>query len=249
MKRTKLKIFTWVGLLAITFMLVLTIRVPAIASTAKHYTELTFPPLEEVKIPEYQLYQLDNGMTVYLMEDHELPLVSGKAVIRTGGRLEPAEKVGLAELVGVVMRSGGTKQHPPDELNEILEQKAATVETSINTTAGNASFNSLSEDLETVFNLFAEVLRQPAFPADKLELAKQQLRGGIARRNDNPGEIASREFGKLIYGDDSPYARTVEYTTLDNISRDDLVNFSENYFHPERIILGIVGDFETKQIN
>lgn len=54
-------------------------------------------------------------MVVYLMPDRELPLVSGTAIIRTGSRLEPPEKVGLAELVGTVMRSGGTQQHPPEE--------------------------------------------------------------------------------------------------------------------------------------
>ena len=73
---------------------------------------------------------LQNGLVVYLMEDHELPLVTGTALVRTGSRLEPAEKVGLANIAGEVIRTGGTKKHSPDELNEILEQRAAAVETS-----------------------------------------------------------------------------------------------------------------------
>ncbi|MFN7662052.1 MAG: M16 family metallopeptidase, partial [Dolichospermum sp.] len=96
--------------------------------------------------------------------------------------------------------------------------------------------------------LFAEVLREPAFAQEKLDLEKTQIRGGIARRNDNPNSIASREFKKLIYGQKSPYARTVEYATLDQISRDDLLKFYQQYFHPNNLILGIVGDFNPEKM-
>lgn len=187
-------------------------------------------------------------MVVYLMEDRELPLVEGTALFRTGARWEPAEKVGLTSLVGTVMRTGGIQGRSADELNQLLEQRAAAVETGINATSGSASFSTLGEDLETVFELFAEVLREPVFAQDKLDLAKTQLRGEIARRNDQPNGIAGREFQKLIYGNDSPYARTVEYATLDNISRDDLVSFYQQYFHPNNMILGVVGDFDLKRM-
>ena len=220
----------------------------ALATEAKHYTDLEFPPLGEIKLPEYERYELKNGMVVYLMENHELPLVSGSALIRTGDRLEPGNEVGLASLVGTVMRSGGTQKHSSDELNEILEQRAATVETGVGETSGNAFFESLTEDTETVIGLFAEVLQQPAFNQEKLQLAKTQVRGSIARRNDDPGSIASREFRKLIYGDNSPYGRTVEYATLNNISRSDLVNFYQKYYYPNNIILGIEGDFDSQKM-
>ncbi|MBW4614595.1 MAG: insulinase family protein [Desmonostoc vinosum HA7617-LM4] len=220
----------------------------AAAAAAKHYTELQLAPLPEIKVPKYERFVLQNGLVVYLMEDHELPLVNGTAIIRTGSRWEPLEKVGLADLVGTVLRTGGTNKHSPDELNQMLEQRAAAVETSISEAAGNASFQALSEDVETVFGLFAEVLREPAFAQEKLDLAKTQERGSIARRNDSPDEIAGREFRKLIYGKDSPYARTTEYTTLDQVSREDLLKFYQQYFHPNNIILGIVGDFDPKKM-
>ncbi|GBE95026.1 peptidase M16 domain-containing protein [Nostoc cycadae WK-1] len=220
----------------------------AATTAAKHYTELKLPALPAVKLPKYERFVLKNGLVVYLVEDHELPLVSGSALVRTGSRWEPGEKVGLAGLTGAVMRTGGTKKHSPDELNEILEQRAASVETSIGEGSGNASFDALSEDTETVLGLFAEVLREPVFAQDKLDLAKTQAKGGIARRNDDPNGIASREFKKLVYGKASPYARTVEYATLDQINRDDLVQFYQQYFHPNNMILGIVGDFDSKKM-
>jgi len=231
-----------------TMLLVVLSRLPAVAASARHYTELKFPSLPEIQLPEYTRYQLDNGMVVYLVEDHELPLVGGTALVNTGDRLEPQDKVGLASLVGEVMRTGGTTVHSGDELNQLLEQRAASVETSVTQSSGSASFSALSEDLNTVFDLFAEVMQQPAFSQDKLELAKRQQTGQIARRNDDPDEIAGREIQKLIYGENSPYARTVEYATLNNIAREDLVAFYEKYFHPENTILGIVGDFDSAQM-
>jgi len=229
-------------------LLTLTFVLPAQSATARHYTELTFPPIPEVTLPKYTQFQLTNGMTVYLMEDHELPLVSGTALIRTGDRLEPADKVGLGGIMATVMRTGGTQKRSGDELNRFLEQRAASVETNMGETSGGAGFSALSEDLESVLDVFAEVLRSPAFPESKLNLAKVQERGGIARRNDDPNGIAGREFSKLIYGETSPYARTVEYTTLDNISRADLVNFYQQYYAPQNILLGIVGDFDSTKV-
>ncbi|MEA5508229.1 pitrilysin family protein [Crocosphaera sp. UHCC 0190] len=240
------KRFRWLGIILMTTLLILLFRSPAIAQTPRHYSDLTFPPLKEISIPEYERYELDNGMVVYLMQDHELPLIKGTAIIRTGSRLEANDRVGLAEITGTVMRSGGTKQHSPAELNELLEQRAAEVETGIGTTSGNAGFNTLSEDIDLVFKLFSQVLREPAFDPTQLQLAKNQKRGEIARRNDDPDDIAGRELRQLIYGKNSPYGRIEEYATLDNITREDVIGFHQAYVRPDNMILGIVGDFDPK---
>jgi zinc protease len=232
------------GVVTLTLVLVAFGRTPALAVTPRHYTDLQSPPAPEIKVPELTRFELKNGLKVYLMEDHELPLVGGSVTLYTGDRLEPGAKVGLAGVVGEVIRSGGTAQHPPDRLNELLEQRAASVESGIGTDSGSAGFSALSEDLDEVFGLFAEVLRQPAFPQEKIDFSRNQIKGGISRRNDDPSDIADREFQKLIYGADSPYARTVEYATIDSISRDDVVNFYKTYYHPNNMLLGIAGDFD-----
>lgn len=244
----RIRNFYRIGLIVIAILFVLVYHPSAIAATAKHYTELEFPPLKQIQIPKYDRYEMPNGMVVYLMPDRDLPLVGGTAIIRTGDRWEPPDRVGLANLTGVVLRTGGTQKHSADELNQLLEQRAAAVEVGISDAFGSASFSALSEDLEMVFGLFAEVLQQPIFAQEKLDLAKTQIRGGIARRNDDPNGIVGREFQKLVYGSDSPYARTVEYATLDNISRQNLVDFYRQYFHPNNLILGIVGDFDSKKM-
>ncbi|MTF39813.1 M16 family metallopeptidase [Cyanobacterium aponinum] len=243
------KIWQWLGFTFITIAIVITTHHVAFADvTPSTYRDLQFPSLAEIKLPEYERYQLDNGMVIYLIEDHRLPLISGNAVIRTGSRFDPPSQVGLAELTGSLIRLGGTANYSPEQLNSILEQKAAAIESSIDETMGSVSFSSLSYDLDTIFPLFAEVIQSPAFDSQQLEVLKTQAKGAIARRNDDPGNIASREFKKLVYGENNPYARTIEYNTLDNIQQSDIKNFHSKYVRPEGIILGIVGDFDSSQI-
>jgi len=247
-----MKQIKWIGIVIFValFVIIGNSELFASASTTepKHYKQLEFSSPPKVKIPDYETYKLDNGLTVYLIEDRELPLVKGTALFRTGSRLEPSDQVGLASLTGTLMRQGGTQQHPPDELNQMLEQRAASIETGISTTSGEASFNCLRKDLDMVLDLFAQVLQTPAFDQEQFAIAKQQAKGQIARRNDDPQDIVSREFQQLIYGEDSPYARTTEYATLANISREDLIAFHEKYLRPEETFLGIVGDFDSEKM-
>ncbi|MEO1400551.1 MAG: pitrilysin family protein [Cyanobacteria bacterium J06635_1] len=248
--RRSRKFVTSVFLAVASLGLVLTLSwpSPANANSAQHYTDLEFPQIGEITIPEYERYELSNGLIVYLMEDHDLPLVNGSVTFHTGEFLEPEDKTGLGSLTGEAMRLGGTETLPPGQLNQQLEARAASVETSISTTSGSASFSALSEDTTDIFALFADVIRHPAFAPEKIELIKSQYRGGIARRNDSPDEVTDREFRKLIYGSESPYARTVEYTDLDNISRDDVVDFYKSTIQPQGTLLGISGDFDRDQI-
>lgn len=206
---------------------------------------LTYPSLPDVAPPEPQRLALDNGMVVFLLEDHELPEVNAVARIEAGSVYEPARKRGLASITGTVMRTGGTETRPPDSLNQVLENIGATVETSIGETSGSAFMRTLSDHVDTVLPVFAEVLRQPAFAEDKLQQAKKQQKSVISRRNDNPRQIATRELDKLIYGDNSPYARTPEYYTVDRIERADLVDFHDQYVRPNNVLLSVWGDFDA----
>jgi len=239
----------WFGLAAVVAVAIALLgSVPsgrAAPVTPRHYSDLEFPELPEVRVPDYTRFTLDNGMVVYLMEDRDLPLVSGTALLRAASRYEPTEQVGLGALTGTTMRLGGTATRAPEAVDAFLEERAAAVEVGVGRDAGSASFQSLSENLTEVFALFAEVLREPAFAEEAVELAKQQQRSAIARRNDDPNRLASRELQKLIYGADSPYARQPEYETLANITREDLRAFHRTHIRPEGIVLGLVGDFDT----
>lgn len=219
-----------------------------VTAQVEDYRDITYPSLPEFTIPEPTRVELKNGMVLYLLEDHELPLISLFGRVRTGAHYEPAEKVGLAPITGQVMREGGTTSLPGDEMDRILETMAASVEVGIGGESASVSMSSLKKDVDRALTIFADVLMHPAFPEDKLDLAQTQHRSAIARRNDNVGAIASREFAKLIYGPDSPLARHTEYATIEAVTRDDLVAFHRRYFHPNNTILGVVGDFKAREM-
>lgn len=228
-------------------LLALALALPA-AAQVQDYKQIQTPPLHPMTIPEPQRLTLSNGMTVMLLEDHELPVVEAFARIRTGIRHEPAEKAGLATVLGDVLRTGGTKSMTGDEMEDFLEARGARIETDMGDASGSAEMWCLRQDFPDVFKVFAEVLRNPVFAEDKIAISKNQMAATVARRNDNPMGIMFREFNKIVYGPDSPYARTPEFATLEKIGRKDLLDFHAKYYAPNRILLGLVGDFDSKEM-
>ncbi len=211
---------------------------------AAAWKQIPIPPLPPFHPQQPKRIQLGNGMVIFLQEDHELPLVGGMMRIRGGSISEPAAKTGLVDVYGQVWRTGGTSKHSGDQLDDYLEARAAKVETGGGGQSTTISFNCLKDKLDEVFPIFLEVLRDPTFRQDKIELAKRQIDTGIARRNDDMDEIVSRESMRLAYGRDNPYARIPEYSTVAAITRDDLVKWHQAYVHPNNIIVGIYGDFD-----
>jgi len=145
------------------------------------YRSLKYPKLGDIEVPEVQQVTLANGMRLFLLEDHELPLVNVSVIIRSGSVYEPAEKIGLASITGEVMRTGGTASSTGDEIDEQLEAIAASVETSIGLNSGSASMSVLKGDLDKGLSILADVLMNPAFREDKIQLAKMQVGSSIAR--------------------------------------------------------------------
>lgn len=218
------------------------------AQAAPDPKDLKYPPLNDFKVPEPTRVELANGMIVYLLEDRELPVVNLTALIRAGGRWDPADKIGLAEIAASVMRTGGTTTKTGDQIDEELERIAASVETNAGNDAAYASMSVIKDDIDTGLRVLADVLMNPAFQEEKIDIAKLQLRDQIARRNDDVGGIVDREINKQIYGANSPYARTPEYATVDNITREDLIAFHKRYFHPNNMIVGMWGDFSVDEM-
>ena len=188
--------------------------------------------------------ELPNGMVVFLQEDHELPTIDGTARIRGGERLVPANKIGLTDVYGEVWRTGGTKSQTGDQLDDYLEQRAAKVETGGSMDSTTVSWSCLKDDFDDVFRVFVDVLRNPEFRAEKINIAQKGQYDAISRRNDDPSQIAGREAAKLVYGATNPYARVAEYRTVAAITRQDLIEWHGKYVHPNNIILGVVGDFD-----
>src|SRR5579864_587643 len=215
------------------------------AAQASSVQQIQIPPLAPFKPQQPKRIEFKNGMVIFLQEDHELPLIDGTARIRGGSVNESANKAGLVDIYGEVWRTGGTKTETGDQLDDFLEVRAAKVETGGGPDSTTVSFSCLKGDLDDVFKAFVDVLQNPEFRADKIDIAQKEMFDNISRRNDEVGEIAHRETVKLAYGLNNPYARIPEYATVAAVTRQDLIDWHGKYVHPNNIILGISGDFDA----
>ena len=221
------------------------LAVAPLGAQVQSYKEIKTPALHKFSYKQPKRVQLANGMVIFLMEDHELPLIRGTANVRGGGRDLPAEKAGLASIYGESWRTGGTESKTGDQLDDLLEARAARVETGADDDSSSVRLDVLKGDFDTVFPIFVDLLQHPAFRQEKIDLAKTRLNTNISRRNDEPQGIANRELNKLAYGANSPYARQAEYATVAAVTRDDLLAFHKRFVHPNNIILGFSGDFDS----
>jgi zinc protease len=212
------------------------------------WKKVAIPALPAFKPQQPTRIQLKNGMVIFLQVNHELPLVSGYARIRGGSRTEPAEKVGLVDIYGDSWRTSGTAKMNGDQMDDYLEARAAKIETDGGVDSTSISFDCLNKDFKDVFGLFADLLRNPDFKDEKIELSKDQIRTGIARRNDSSSGIAGRESAFLAYGKENPYVRVAQYWTIDAIKKDDLITWHKSHVAPNNIMIGIEGDFDAKQM-
>ncbi len=234
-----------VGLLVL---LLVTFALSTTALAKKPWEKIKVPELNEIKMPSYERVELDNGMIIYLAEDHEFPVVDLSATIDVGSIYEPADKVGLAAMTGEVMRSGGTEKNGGDALDELLESRGMRLETFIGQTDGGAFLSCMKEDTRMGMELLADILRNPVFPEDKIKLAKEQQKAAISRRNDDPMTIAQREGMKAVFGPEHPMARHTEYATIAAVTQQDMLDFHKQWFGPDRMYLVVIGDFDSKEM-
>jgi zinc protease len=218
------------------------------AAADKPYQKLKTPKLRDVAMPGVTRVTLDNGMQLFVVEDRELPLMRMTLTMKVGSAYSPKDKLGLAEITAGVLRSGGSEVLPGDQMDELLENIGGSIESSAENLTTTLGVNVLVEDSERAMQLLRDLLLRPSYPQDKLDLELKQWKSGIARRNDDPGSVAEREFDKILYGAEHPFVAQVEYEHLDRIERADLIDFHRRYYAPNDAFLAVWGDFDAKAI-
>jgi zinc protease len=213
------------------------------AQESKPWEQIPVPALHAFKPQQPKRIELKNGIVLFLQEDHELPFVSGSVSIPGGSRDEQPAKAGMIDLYGQTWRTSGTEKLSGDAMDDLLEAKAAHIETGGDVDSTALSWESLKGDSDQVYDLAMDLLFHPKFNAEKLQLAQQQDATGIVRRNDDEGEIASRESTKLVYGPNGPYTQQPELATIGAVTLADL-----NAWHDRtlkgKLIVSVSGDFD-----
>ena len=207
--------------------------------------KILYAPLR-FKLPETQRVVLENGIVLYILENHELPLINISALVKTGTMYDPEGKAGVAELTAYVMRTGGTAKLNSTEIDNQLDTIAATASIAMSMESSQVNFSILNKDIDQGLDLLAQILIQPAFEQNKFVLARQLKKEELRRLKDDPQSLAFREFNRLIYRG-GPRGRFPSYKSLANIERDDLIKFHGRFFHPGNIMFAVSGDITKEQ--
>lgn len=208
--------------------------------------KLSFEQLN-FNIPKSERLTLSNGIRVYLLEDHELPLVNITAIFKGGAIYDPPQMPGLSGLTGAAIRSGGTRELSPEKLDAELEFMSSSIESSISEENGTLSMASLVKNLDKTMQLYADVMTKPGFDQSRIDLAIKGSVDAIRRQNDDPKGIASREYRRAIFaGHQLGQMPTVE--GIRKISRLDIIACYNRSVIPGSMILAVSGDFNSKEM-
>lgn len=232
--------------LTVGLVLVLSALVPAwsVAAEVQHPSKLKYPELR-LETPEYEEISFGNGMRGFFIEDHEVPVVDITMLISTGR--PPIEKTGRNELGAWAIRNGGTAEWPAARINDELEFVAARLEFRGGPRSTVINVNCLKKDLRLCLEILSDLMRNPAFPEDQVELGRTSMIESIRRENDDPRRLAGREFERILYGD-HPMGWSATEESMAAIALDDLVEYHGSYFHPNNTLVGICGDVTRDEI-
>jgi len=234
------------SLILISITLLFTLSACSTTPKAVDPRKLAFAPLN-FSLPKSDQLKLKNGMRIYFLEDHELPIVNITALTATGSIYEPDEMTGLAGLTGALIRSGGTQSLKPDQLDSELEFMASSIESSIGDDSGTLSMSTLSRNLDRTLELYADVMMNPGFDKSRFDLTIKNTIEAIRRQNDDPKGIASREYSKVLY-EKHPLGRFATIESVSKVTREEMVRFHKRFYSPGSVILAVSGDFNRKEM-
>ncbi|MBS1790704.1 MAG: insulinase family protein [Acidobacteria bacterium] len=204
--------------------------------------------VEGLKLPPYKMVKLKNGLTVLLMEQHEIPIISFSFLVKTGSTADPAGKEGVASLTASLLRKG-TKSRASEQLSAELDfiggQFGAGAD--YDYTSGRAEF--LKKDLGKGLDLLSDALLNPTFPAEEVTKLLKQAIDSAKSSKDQAGAVIGDYFAAYLYGS-HPYGRSTDgdEKSLSNITREDITKFYETYYAPSNTILAVAGDFNSAEM-
>jgi zinc protease len=210
---------------------------------AKHPSELTYPALKyEPPDPKAFRTVYAGGIRAYVQEDHSLPLFNISAIFNCGDLYVPKDKTGLGRILGDQLIKGGTATKEGSAIEERIDFLGGSLSFMVSDRTSTLSLSVLTKDLDEGLALFFDVLRNPAFREEPLKLAKARFVEQLRQANDNPGGVLSREYEKLLYGDNALTWQATK-ATYEGVTAADLKAFHAKYFSPKNVILAVAGDF------
>ncbi len=218
--------------------LLFTLTAPVEGKSYKTYKDIPITPIAW-QPPHFDEFSLANGVSGVVVEDNEVPLVNFYFLLPSTP--DAPDKVGLADMATWSMRNGGSVTIPADSLNALVEFKAGSIWVGAGDEYVFVWGNCLSEDLPLFVSLTHDLLQNPSFPTDKIELRRSTMLEGIRRRNDEPRGIARRELFKILYAN-HPWGDETSVATANGITRDDIINYHRSFTRSDGVGMGFAGD-------
>ena len=210
---------------------------------AKHPSELKYPSLKfEPPDPKAFRVVYAGGLRAYVQEDRSLPLFNITAIVNCGGLYAPKEKAGLDTVLGDQLIKGGTKTREGTAIEERIDFLGGSLNFNVGERISTLTLSVLTKDLDEGLALFFDVLMDPVFREEPLKLAKARFVEQLRQANDQPDGVLSREYEKLLYGDNALTWQPTK-ASYEGITTADLKAFHAKYFSPKNAILAVSGDF------
>ena len=203
--------------------------------------------MKKIKLPEYKKIKLDNGLIVFLMKYTKLPLVNFRFLLRRGSVYDSPGKEGLARITASLLKKGTSHLNAIEIFNEI-DLLGGEIECSADLDYSIAVGEFLSKNWDKGFDIFTDIILNPVFDEKEVERKKKKTLGEVIARKDNPGIVANLHFSKFLFKE-NPYGKPISGTesSINNITRNDIINFYNKHYSPENSILVIAGDFEEEK--
>ena len=192
---------------------------------------------------------LDNGLRLFVRENHSNQSVVISGYVAGGAVYEPARQAGLSEFTAAMLRRG-TERRTFEQINEDVELVGASLSIYSGRHAIAVGGKALAEDFGLVLDVVADVLQRPVFPDEHVEKLRGQTLTALQERDNDTGSTASLLFHKLAYPASHPYSWPTEgyLETVSAFSRDDLIEFYRSFFGPAGGALVVVGAVEAQQV-
>ena len=205
-------------------------------------------PTPPVVTPKIEKSTLKNGLTVWVVQRHELPVVNATLQIRSGSTMDGAHP-GIAAMTAGLLDEGTAKRSAL-EFAAALDFLGANLNASAGAEQTSISLQTLSKHLDAALGLMGEMVVQPAFKAEELERERKSRLQSLKQQKDVATAIADKVFNLVVYGENHPYGRPGSGTiaSVEAITRDDITSFYDRFYRPNNAVLIVVGDVTTAQI-
>jgi predicted Zn-dependent peptidase len=201
----------------------------------------------QFKLPKYEVVTLDNGLTIYLMEKNDVPIISFSAVFDAGA-VRDGEVKGLSSFTAEALKFG-TKNYTKNQIDSIFNFYGSSLNTYARLDYSGLYTQFMKDDVDKLLPIIKEVIAAPIFSEEEIIKRKQRWAAELVQAKESPGQVIDAYYNKFLF-EDSPYGNPVDGTkkTIEQIDRKAITSFYLDNIRSENCAIAVVGDFDSDKM-